>query len=66
MRSLLNLYLAAHQFVESRDDERGATATEYAILVAMIALVIILGAAFFGNALSNWFNNLGTTVSTGF
>ena len=42
--------------------EKGATATEYSLLVAFIALLIIIGVTAFGNALSTWFTNLGTTV----
>lgn len=42
--------------------EKGATATEYSLLVAFIALLIILGVTAFGNALNTWFTNLGTTV----
>lgn len=44
--------------------EKGATATEYSLLVAFIALLIIVGVTFFGNALNTWFSTLGTTVAT--
>ncbi|MDQ0690158.1 Flp family type IVb pilin [Arthrobacter sp. W4I7] len=43
--------------------EKGATATEYSLLVAFIAFIIIVGVTAFGNALSAWFTSLGTTVS---
>lgn len=43
--------------------EKGATATEYSLLVAFIALLIILGVTAFGTALNTWFTNLGTTVA---
>ncbi|PVZ60957.1 Flp family type IVb pilin [Arthrobacter sp. H-02-3] len=42
--------------------EKGATATEYSLLVAFIAFGIILGVTFFGTQLNTWFNDLGTTV----
>ncbi len=42
--------------------ERGATATEYALLVGLIALVIIGGVTLFGNNLQTFFSNLGVTV----
>ena len=42
--------------------EKGATATEYSLLVAFIAFAVIGGATIFGNALSAWFSDLGTTV----
>lgn len=44
--------------------EKGATATEYSLLVAFIAFLVIGGATFFGEALSQWFTDLGTEVST--
>jgi pilus assembly protein Flp/PilA len=46
--------------VEDRD--RGATATEYALLVALIAIVIAVAVGFFGSQLSDFFHNIGTTV----
>ncbi|GAA1450119.1 hypothetical protein GCM10009641_81850 [Mycobacterium cookii] len=36
-------------------DERGATAVEYGLMVAMIAIVIIAGVTFFGLAVSDLF-----------
>lgn len=35
--------------------DRGATATEYAILVAFIAVVIVVGVGFFGQHLGAWY-----------
>ena len=46
-----------------RDEEKGATATEYGLLVGLIALIIVVGVAFFGDALNDFFNSLGGTVS---
>ncbi len=45
------------RFGELRDED-GAVATEYAILIAFIALVIIAGVTAFGGALNSWFNGL--------
>jgi pilus assembly protein Flp/PilA len=65
MNYLLKLVIAIHTRVEElTTKDRGATATEYAILVAFIALLIILGVTFFGNQLNDWFGNIGTHVST--
>lgn len=47
-----------------RDEEKGATATEYGLLVGLIALVIVFGVGIFGNALNAFFDSLGTTVGT--
>ena len=44
--------------------EKGATATEYSLLVAFIAFLVIGGATLFGGALSNWFTALATEVNT--
>jgi pilus assembly protein Flp/PilA len=45
---------------QKKDD--GATATEYALLVALIAIVIAVAVGFFGSALSDFFHSIGTTV----
>lgn len=44
--------------------EKGATATEYSLLVAFIAFLVIGGATLFGQALSNWFTALGAEINT--
>ena len=46
------------------DRDRGATATEYALLVALIAIVIAIAVTFFGSNLSVFFNNIGATVAS--
>lgn len=43
--------------------EKGATATEYGLLVGLIALIIVGGVGFFGGALNTFFSGLGTTVN---
>lgn len=45
-------------------DEKGATATEYGLLVGLIALIIVVGVGIFGDALNTFFDGLGTTVGT--
>jgi pilus assembly protein Flp/PilA len=40
------------------DSDEGATAMEYAILVALIAIVIMVGVGTFGNSLNNFFSTL--------
>ena len=46
-----------------RRDERGATATEYALMVVFIALAIAVGANTLGTSISNLFSNIGTEIS---
>jgi pilus assembly protein Flp/PilA len=45
-------------------DDRGATAVEYGLLVALIALVIIGGVVLLGGNLSKVFNNVANSVGT--
>lgn len=45
-----------------RTDERGATATEYAMLIVFVALAIAVGAQALGNDLTNLFSNVGSTL----
>jgi len=50
--------------VLGRKDEKGATATEYGLLVGLIALIIVVGVGMFGRNLNGFFSNLATTVGT--
>ncbi|MCW2736404.1 Flp family type IVb pilin [Nocardioides sp.] len=45
-----------------RKDEDGATATEYGLLVGLIALIIVVGVGLFGDALNAFFSDLATQV----
>jgi Flp pilus assembly pilin Flp len=45
------------------DDEGGATATEYAMLIVFVALAIAVGAQTLGNDLTALFQNVGTTLN---
>ena len=42
--------------------ERGATATEYALLVGFIAVIIAVSIGFFGSQLSTYYHNIATAV----
>ena len=52
-------YIARFQ---ARAAERGATAVEYALMVALIALVIIVAVTLLGNNLSGLFNTAANSV----
>jgi pilus assembly protein Flp/PilA len=54
MRNLINRF---HR------DERGATATEYALLIVFIALAVAVGASTLGTGLSTLFSNIATKLS---
>jgi pilus assembly protein Flp/PilA len=43
-------------------EEGGATAVEYALMVALIAVVIIAAVTFIGESSSEKFNDVGTAV----
>jgi pilus assembly protein Flp/PilA len=64
MDKLLRLVIAVHlRLTGPSDTERGATATEYALLVGLIAVVIAVAVGFFGTQLSTFFHTIGTTVA---
>jgi pilus assembly protein Flp/PilA len=46
-----------------RRDERGASATEYAMLVVFVALAIAAGAQTFGKDLSTWFATTAASIA---
>jgi pilus assembly protein Flp/PilA len=45
-------------------DESGATAIEYGLIAALIALAIITGAGALGNAINGKFTSIGTTLNS--
>lgn len=47
-----------------RHEERGAGMVEYGLLVALIALVVALAAAFLGDQIANLFNDAGNELVT--
>jgi len=53
MRSVINRF---------RRDERGATATEYAMLLVFIALAVAVGATALGGGINKLFTAIGTEI----
>jgi pilus assembly protein Flp/PilA len=51
-------------FDRFRRDKSGATAIEYGLIAALIAVALIAGATSLGNALNAKFKSAGTTVIT--
>ncbi|GAA1739249.1 Flp family type IVb pilin [Aeromicrobium alkaliterrae] len=47
-----------------KKDEKGATAVEYGLLVALIAIIIVAGVGLFGGALNTFFSDLATTIGS--
>lgn len=60
MVSMLSFIAGVKDRLES---EKGATATEYSLLVAFIAFGIIIGVTAFGTQLNLWFTGLSTEVT---
>jgi pilus assembly protein Flp/PilA len=58
-KDLYHFVLAVRGFLSN---ERGATATEYSLLVGLIALVIVAGVTLFGGNLNTFFSNLAGSV----
>jgi len=59
MVSMLSFIAGVKDKMES---EKGATATEYGLLVGLIAIIIVVGVGLFGKALNTFFAGLATTV----
>ena len=49
-------------FARFVNDESGATAIEYGLIAALIALAIMVGAGAVGNAIGTKFNNIATAL----
>jgi pilus assembly protein Flp/PilA len=47
-----------------KNNESGATAIEYGLIAALIAVAIIVGAGQLGTSLNTMFTNLGTCVAS--
>ena len=54
-----HIYNSTKQFVQG---EEGATAVEYAVVVALIIIGCIVAVTAFGTALAGWFTGTATTV----
>ncbi len=52
-----------HSRVCSRRDDRGASAVEYALLIAGIAAVIIVAVTFVGKTVSGQFSEVGSSIA---
>ncbi|WP_285249440.1 Flp family type IVb pilin [Pseudarthrobacter sp. fls2-241-R2A-168] len=65
MTSLMVSMMAFVAGIKDRfSSEKGATATEYSLLVGLIALVIVAGVTLFGGNLQTFFSSLAMKVGT--
>ncbi|MBK9741172.1 MAG: Flp family type IVb pilin [Actinobacteria bacterium] len=60
LRTHIRMVLLREDMTRSRD--RGATAVEYGLIVALIAVVIIVAVTLLGGRLSNIFNNTANSL----
>lgn len=54
--------LLRNLFASLNLEVKGQDLTEYALLVALIAIVVLIAIVFFGGAVSTFFSELGATV----
>jgi pilus assembly protein Flp/PilA len=64
---MLTLYTYMYTFMDSRltrlrEDDRGATAVEYGLLVALIAGVIVVAVTALGTKVSGLFTTITTNI----
>ncbi|MEV7572514.1 Flp family type IVb pilin [Pseudarthrobacter sp. NPDC089323] len=59
---MLSLY--THLMARLRTEEKGATAVEYGIMVALIAVVIIIAVSTLGTTLTGLFEDVNTDIVT--
>jgi pilus assembly protein Flp/PilA len=50
------------QFIRFLKDEDGVTSVEYAVMAALVALVVIAGATLMGNNTNATFNTVGGAI----
>jgi len=62
----MNPYQSIATYLRARfgDTERGASLVEYALLVALIAVVCIAAVTFLGSSASSKFNTVGASIGT--
>ena len=51
-------------FKKFLNDEHGATAIEYGLIAALVAVGLIVALSVLGNNLSNQFNYIGSTIGS--
>jgi pilus assembly protein Flp/PilA len=53
------------KFIKFFKDEDGVTAVEYAVMAALIALVVIVGAGYLGTQTNTTFETVGDAMPSG-
>lgn len=61
---MLALYVTLQSFIADRkNDDKGATAVEYGLMVALIAAVIVVAVAALGTQINAAFNTVVTAIT---
>jgi pilus assembly protein Flp/PilA len=61
---MLKLYAGLQTWwADLKDHEHGATAVEYALMIALIAVVIIVAVTFIGTSASSKFTQVGSAIN---
>lgn len=64
MNKLLGMIVAMHiRILDITEKDRGATATEYAMLIAFIVITLVAAMVIFGGAVTDFFTAIGGTIS---
>ena len=59
---MLRQYILLQHMLRTRRDERGATAVEYGLMVALIAVAIIFAVTLLGGNLEKMFNGVAGDI----
>lgn len=59
----MKLAVRTHLFLSRMRDEKGASAVEYGLLVALIAAVIVVAVALLGTTLTGVFNDTNDAIT---
>ena len=60
---MIEKLIALHLLITAPREEKGATAVEYGLMVALIAIVIIGGVTFLGTELKALFSDVGNKLT---
>jgi pilus assembly protein Flp/PilA len=63
MNQLSKLYVMLTIFMGSLKSRKGQTMVEYALLLALIAIVVMVAVAFLGGNIGNKFNTVGNALT---
>lgn len=56
--------IARRKFIEKLTDEKGASFTEYIVLIAIIAIAVVLAANVIGKAITNKANDAANVIGS--